>query len=85
LYWRLGPQMAIRHGDWKLVTYDRAADDGTRSGGSGVPRVTKPRLYNLATDIAEVHDQGAVQLQKAAELLTIWRAWNAEQARPLWQ
>ena len=22
LYWRFGPQMAIRQGDWKLVRYD---------------------------------------------------------------
>ena len=26
LYWRLGPQMAIRMGDYKLVRYDRNAD-----------------------------------------------------------
>jgi arylsulfatase A-like enzyme len=84
LFWRLGSQMAIRHGDWKLVAYDRAADDGTRSARNGVIRVTKARLYNLATDIGEVHDQSAVNPQKAAELLSVWQAWNAEQAKPLW-
>src|SRR5207302_317216 len=28
LYWRMGAQMAIRQGDWKLVRYDPAADPG---------------------------------------------------------
>ena len=27
LYWRLGEQFAIRRGDWKLVRYDRTADE----------------------------------------------------------
>ena len=27
LYWRLGDQSAVRRGDWKLVRYDRVADD----------------------------------------------------------
>ncbi len=84
LFWRLGEQMAIRHGDWKLVKYDHAADDGTRSGANSRIRVTKERLYNLATDIAEAHDQSEVNPQKAADLLALWQAWNAEQARPLW-
>jgi len=84
LFWRLGEQMAIRHGDWKLVKYDHAADDGTRSGANSRIRVTQARLYNLATDVAEAHDQSEVNPQKAADLLALWQAWNAEQARPLW-
>ena len=29
LFWRLGEQTAVREGDWKLVRYDRIADETT--------------------------------------------------------
>ena len=60
LYWRLHEQMAIRQGDWKLVSYD-AAVDGTSAtvseGSEGT--VTPRRLYNLAEDIGETNDLSA--------------------------
>jgi arylsulfatase A-like enzyme len=65
-YWRFGQQMAIRHGDWKLVT---------ANGGSG-----KPELYNLAADISETTDLAAKNPEKAQELQALWDRWNAEQA-----
>ena len=66
LYWRYGPQWAIRHGDMKLVV---------SKGGSG-----KPELYNLATDIGESRDLAAAQPAKAKELQAMWDKWSAEQA-----
>lgn len=68
LFWRFGEQMAIRHGDFKLVT---------ARGGSG-----KPELYDLAKDIGESKDLAAAMPEKAAELQKLWDAWNAEQAAP---
>ncbi|MBX9791420.1 MAG: sulfatase [Pirellulales bacterium] len=77
LYWRLGDQMAIRRGDWKLVRYDRVADGGTAG-------VTTARLYNLAEDIGESRDLSADKPELASELQTAWESWSAQLAEPLW-
>ena len=69
LYWRFGKQMAIRHGDWKLVR------------GVGIK---VPALFNLAVDIGEQNDLIAAEPAKTAELHSLWNAWNAEQLEPLW-
>ena len=66
LYWRYGPQWAIRHGDMKLVV---------SKGGSG-----QPELYNLATDIGEAKDLASAQPAKVKELQALWDKWSAEQA-----
>jgi len=85
LYWRLGPQTAIRRGDWKLVRYDRAVDEPeTTSNPLSGPPVTADRLYNLAADPGEQTDLAARHPEKVAELLKAWQAWNAELAEPLW-
>jgi arylsulfatase A-like enzyme len=76
LYWRLGQQMAVRKGDWKLVKYDTAAD-----GGKGVSPV---RLYNLADDIGEKTDLSARQPDKVKELQSLWDKWNEGNVAPLW-
>jgi arylsulfatase A-like enzyme len=80
LYWRLGPQMAIRRGDWKLVRYDQAADGHEKERGQPTP----PKLYNLAEDIGEANDLAAKQPDKVKELEEAWGKWNAELAKPLW-
>ncbi|MEI8381100.1 MAG: sulfatase [Planctomycetota bacterium] len=78
LYWRLGEQNAIRQGDWKLVQYDRTADnDSSRN-------VTAPRLYNLKDDIGESRDLAATNPEKVGELEKQWNAWSKELATPLW-
>ena len=66
LYWRYGPQWAIRDGDMKLVV---------SKGGSG-----SPELYNLATDIGESKDLAAAQPAKVKELQAMWDKWSAAQA-----
>jgi arylsulfatase A-like enzyme len=66
LYWRYGPQWAIRNGDMKLVV---------SKGGSG-----KPELYNLAHDIGESKDLAAAKSDKVKELQAMWNKWSAEQA-----
>jgi len=68
LYWRFGPQAAIRRGDWKLVMQ-----------GDGAPQ-----LYNLADDIAEKTDLAAGNPGKLKELQAAHDAWNRELAQPLW-
>ncbi|HEY1111573.1 MAG TPA: sulfatase/phosphatase domain-containing protein, partial [Opitutaceae bacterium] len=66
LYWRFGPQWAVRHGDYKLVV---------SRGGSG-----QPELYDLAKDIGESKDLAAAQPEKVKELQKLYDAWSAEQA-----
>jgi arylsulfatase A-like enzyme len=66
LYWRYGPQWAIRDGDMKLVV---------SKGGCGTPE-----LYNLADDIGESKDLAAAQSDKVKELQAMWNKWSAEQA-----
>jgi arylsulfatase A-like enzyme len=70
LYWRFGPQWAVRHGDYKLVK------------GNGQET---PGLYNLAADIGESKDLAAAEADKAAELKALYDKWDAEQADPKWQ
>jgi arylsulfatase A-like enzyme len=77
LYWKLGRQMAVRDGDWKLVRYDPAVD-----GEPGPP--TKMRLYNLADDVGESQDLSAQYPQKAEQLHNDWKLWNAKNVKPLW-
>ena len=73
LYWRFGEQMAIRHGDYKLVR--------AREAPSGV---VGPMLFNLASDIGEQTDLMKTEPAKATELQGLWDKWNAEQKEPLW-
>ena len=68
LYWRYGPQWAVRHGDLKLVV---------SKGGSGMPY-----LYDLSKDIGESKDLAATQPAKVRELQALWDKWSAEQAEP---
>jgi arylsulfatase A-like enzyme len=69
LYWRFGPQAAIRKGPWKMVRLS----DG------------RPRLYNLAEDIGESRDLASTQPAKLKELLEDWEAWNRQLSPPRWQ
>ncbi|MGH9847993.1 MAG: sulfatase-like hydrolase/transferase, partial [Blastocatellia bacterium] len=81
LYWRLGEQMAIRLGDYKLVRYDTNVE--TLTGVRGQP-VSGAKLYNLATDIGETMDLAAAHPGKVKELQAKWDAWNATLVKPLW-
>jgi arylsulfatase A-like enzyme len=78
LYWRFGEQMAIRHGDYKLVRYDTTAD------GAPEPITSAPKLYNLAADIGEANDLSAKMPEKMKELQAKWDQWNSTLPKPLW-
>jgi arylsulfatase A-like enzyme len=74
LYWRFGPQKAVRRGQWKLVDW-RDHDAKQNSGW---------QLYDLANDIGERHDLAASQPQLVAQLRGDWEQWNAKNIAPLW-
>jgi arylsulfatase A-like enzyme len=74
LYWRFGPQKAIRKGRWKLVDW---RDFETRQNSGW-------QLYDLANDIGEKNNRAAAQPQVVAELSADWDAWNKRNMAPLW-
>ena len=74
LYWRFGPQKAIRHGQWKLVDW---RDFGEKKNSGW-------QLYDLSQDIGEQHDLAASHPQLVAELSQSWNEWNAKNIAPLW-
>lgn len=74
LYWRFGPQRAIRRGSWKLVDWRDFADK--KSSGW--------QLYDLSKDVGEQHDLATAQPQLVKELSQAWDDWNAKNAAPLW-
>jgi arylsulfatase A-like enzyme len=71
LFWRFGPQRAVRHGDWKLLVPPDA--DG------------KPELYNLANDIGEKNDLFASEPDIAQDLQQRYDDWNKENIAPRWE
>ncbi len=82
LYWRFGPQWAIRKGDWKLV---QASEEKM------LPAVALPEmpvgpvhLYDLSKDLGESNDLSAKHPEKVTELRAAWEAWSRELAPPSW-
>ena len=88
LYWRMGRQMAVRQGDWKLVRYavsfsgELAKDDGTPLTSAAV---SPPQLYDLGHDIGESNDLAASPPEKVAELQQRWDRWTGTLDEPLWR
>ena len=82
LYWRLGDNMAIRIGDWKLVKTHEGplgSDPAVLSDLSGA------ELFNLADDIGEDRNVAASHPEKVRELADAWQRWNRQLALPLWR
>ena len=82
LFWRSIRQMAVRGGDWKLVTYQAGFDAGDIPRDGPLDQVTPHRLYNLARDVGETEDLSEREPERVAELLAHWTDWNA-QMRPI--
>jgi len=82
LYWRLGEQMAIRKGDWKLV---KSSEGRLKAAGpSTFNDLSTAELFNLAEDIGETRNLAVAHPEKVGELAADWLLWNKELAKPLW-
>jgi arylsulfatase A-like enzyme len=81
LYWRFGPQIAIRMGDWKLV---KGTPEGQKNDRRAAATLEGAQLYNLADDVGEQHDLSAKHPDKVEELSAAWTAWNAELVPAKW-
>ena len=69
LYWRFGPQHAIRKGQYKLLTL--------RNG--------EEHLFDLAQDIGEKHDLLAERTEVATQLRKDFANWDSQLVKPLWK
>ena len=74
LFWRFGPQRAVRRGNWKLVDW-RDFEAKTNSGW---------QLFELAKDIGETADLASKHPEMVAALANEWARWNASNRAPLW-
>lgn len=68
-YWRVGPQAALRAGEWKIHR-----GRGDRDW----------QLYHLGEDVGESRDVRAAHPAKLAELEQAWRALDAGMVESLW-
>ena len=84
LYWRFGPQIALRKGDWKLV---KAPDGGgvTRGSRDGQATTSDAQLYNLRHDIGEQENIAEKHPEKLRELAAAWETINSGMIEPLWR
>ncbi len=71
LFWRMGPQAAVRKGNWKLV----------RMGDKDKP---KTELYNLASDLSETKDVATDHADLVKEMKGDLEKWESQLATPLW-
>jgi arylsulfatase A-like enzyme len=74
LYWRFGPQKAVRKGRWKLVDW---RDFGTKQESGW-------QLYDLAKDRGEKNDLAKAEPRIVAELSAAWGAWNRRNMAARW-
>jgi arylsulfatase A-like enzyme len=74
LYWRFGPQKAVRNGRWKLVDWR----------DFGASRNSGWQLFDLEKDVGEKIDVAAAHPGIVAELKTAWDVWNRRNVVPLW-
>jgi arylsulfatase A-like enzyme len=74
LYWRFGPQKAVRKGNYTLVDW-RDFEKKTNSGW---------QLFDLSKDIGQQNDLAAKQPDIVAELSKAWQRWDAKNIAPLW-
>ncbi|MCY3620696.1 MAG: sulfatase-like hydrolase/transferase [Gammaproteobacteria bacterium] len=92
LYWRSGPNWAVRDQRWKLIRYNRtgfARQDLDRSGRLIPPDGGWPNdsphgqvtlLYDLANDPSESINYAAGRPELVERLTKAWERWNGENA-----
>jgi arylsulfatase A-like enzyme len=70
LFWRFGPQFAVRQGAWKLVKPSLADE---------------PMLFDLAADVGETKDLASEHPERVRDLKRLWDQWNAGNIPPRWE
>jgi arylsulfatase A-like enzyme len=83
LYWRFGPQVAIRMGDWKLVKGVGSANLGALERGTRAT-MAGAELYHLGRDIGETTNLAEKEPEKVKELTAAWNQWNEDNVDAKW-
>ena len=92
LFWRSGPNWAVRDERWKLISYNRT--DLTREDLDGSGRLAPPEggwpndspkgqitlLYDLTNDPSETVNYAAGRPEEVQRLTQAWTRWNAGNA-----
>uniref|UniRef100_UPI00398363CB sulfatase-like hydrolase/transferase n=1 Tax=Phenylobacterium sp. TaxID=1871053 RepID=UPI00398363CB len=94
LYWRAGPNFAIRDGQWKMWKANKAPPGAEPSGSARVtPDGTHARvsehgqhvmLYDLKADLGETTNVASRRPEVVAGLQAKLDAWNATLVPPQW-
>jgi arylsulfatase A-like enzyme len=69
LYWRAGPQHAIRQGNYKLRQQANQP----------------PKLFDVVADVAEQQDLASAKPEVVKELAAAYDEWDKQLAKPLWK
>lgn len=75
LFWRFGPQAAVRRGQWKLV---RWRDFEART-------TSRWELYDLSQDAGEERNLAGQKPELVRELSVAWERWNWRNVTPHWR
>lgn len=94
LYWRAGPNYAIRDGRWKMWTVNKAPPGAKVSSGAeitpdGTHATVSPygqyvMLYDLKTDLGERRNRAPREPAVVAGLDAKLKAWDAGNVPPQW-
>lgn len=94
LYWRSGPNFAIRDGDWKMWVVNRADPSERPRTGAGVtpdgveakvsPLGKYVMLYDLKNDLGEKANLAAARPEVVARLQAKLEAWDKSNVAPQW-
>lgn len=75
LFWRFGPQKAVRQGDWMLVDW-RDFATGRNSGWE---------LYHLERDPGQKENLARQEPQRVQQMMHAWQEWDRHNVAPLWR
>lgn len=94
LYWRSGPNFAIRDGDWKMWVVNRADPSerprsGTGAVADGIEAKVSPlgkyvMLYDLKSDLGEKTNLATARPEVVARLQAKLEAWDKQNVAPQW-
>lgn len=96
LFWRMGPNHAVRHGKWKLLVVnksDRVQDIEREVFGQAVPDGIKAEvsalgqwmlLYDLEADPAERNNLASKHPEVVARLERAFADWDRKNVEPMW-
>jgi len=68
LFWRYGPEKAVRSGKWKLVSLKEGSN----------------QLFDLSVDVGEANDLAEKEPGRVKELMELWKKWDEKNVEPKW-